>query len=142
MASMNKVTGGCLCGAVRYEVHGLLRPVVYCHCEQCRKSSGHFVAASACDPEELLLIEDDGLRWFDSSQHAQRGFCSTCGGNLFWRPANGGHVSIMAGTIDPPTGINAIAHIFVGSASDYHQITDALPQYAEGGPDNLGITGQ
>lgn len=142
MASMNKTTGGCLCGAVRYEVHGPLRPVVYCYCEQCRKTSGHFVAASACDPQELVLIEDSGLRWFDSSLHAQRGFCSTCGGNLFWRLAKGGHVSIMAGTIDPPTGLKAIAHIFVGSMSDYHQIADGLPQYAERGPDDPGIGGQ
>ncbi len=141
MASMNKATGGCLCGAVRYEVHGPMRPVVYCHCGQCRKTSGHFVAASACEPEDLALIEDAGLRWYDSSPHAQRGFCAVCGGNLFWRPSDGGHVSIMAGSVDPPTGVKAIAHIFVDSASDYHEIRDGLPQFADQGPDDLGDVG-
>jgi hypothetical protein len=40
-----RATGGCLCGAVRYEVRGPLRPVVYCHCTQCRRTSGHFSAS-------------------------------------------------------------------------------------------------
>lgn len=142
MASTNKATGGCLCGAVRYEIHGPMRPVVYCHCEQCRKTSGHFVAASACEPDDLELIEDGSLRWFDSSAHAQRGFCSVCGASLFWRRSGGGHVSIMAGTIDTPTGVEAIAHIFVANASDYYELGDGLPQYADGGPDGLGDVGQ
>lgn len=138
MASMNKATGGCLCGAVRYEVHGPLRPVVYCHCEQCRKTSGHFVAATACAAQDLSLIASDSLRWYDSSAHAQRGFCSSCGGNLFWRPVSGDHVSIMAGTVDLPTGVKASMHIYVGHASDFHEIADGLPQFSERSPDNAG----
>lgn len=134
---MPNTTGGCLCGGVRYEVHGSLRPVVYCHCSQCRKTSGHFVAASACNSEHLSLLADASLRWYDSSPRAQRGFCSACGGNLFWRPVDGEHVSIMAGTIDLPTGVTAIAHICVDDASDYHAIADNLPQYGDQGPDDL-----
>lgn len=134
-----KTTGGCLCGAVRYQVNGPMRPVVYCHCSQCRKTSGHFVAASACDGADLEIIANDSLRWYESSPRAQRGFCSACGGNLFWRPVDGEHVSIMAGTIDPPTGVTAIAHICVDDASDYHAITDSLPQYGDQGPDDLDI---
>lgn len=139
MAPTTEASGSCLCGAVRYAVHGPLRPVVYCHCEQCRKTSGHFVAATACAGEDLELVSSDSLCWYDSSTKAQRGFCSGCGGNLFWRPVNGEHVSIMAGTIDLPTGIRAIAHIYVGSASDYHDISDGLPLYEGGRPDNLGV---
>ncbi|MDH3748521.1 MAG: GFA family protein [Gammaproteobacteria bacterium] len=135
-----KTTGGCLCGAVRYRVNGPMRPVVYCHCSQCRKTSGHFVAASACDNSDLQIIDDDGLHWYASSQHAERGFCSVCGGNLFWRPTNGKYVSIMAGTIDMPTRLKAIAHIFVGDASDYHAIADELPLYQDGGSDELDGT--
>ena len=138
MAPTTEATGSCLCGAVRYKVDGPLRPVVYCHCRQCRKTSGHFVAASACDTEALRLVEDVGLRWYDSSPHAQRGFCAVCGGSLFWRPREGGQVSIMAGTIDAPTGIRAIAHIFVDDASDYHDMADGLPQFADDGPEHLG----
>lgn len=131
-------SGGCLCGGIRYEVRGDLRPVVYCHCSQCRRTSGHFVAASACAVDDLVMLSDDTLCWYPSSPHAERGFCSQCGGNLFWRPKSGVHVSIMAGTLDVPTQLTAIAHIHTGDASDYHSISDGLPTYAGRGPDELG----
>lgn len=114
-----------------------MRPVVYCHCSQCRKTSGHFVAASACAPEDLSIIEDGTLQWFASSPQAERGFCNRCGGNLFWRPQSREHVSIMAGTIDTPTRLPAIAHIHTADASDYYTLGDGLPQYADGRPDDL-----
>ena len=47
------ITGGCLCGGVRYAVTGPLRDIIACHCEQCRRSSGHFVAATACRREQI-----------------------------------------------------------------------------------------
>ena len=46
--------GGCLCGAVRYEAQGPLRPVVACHCDMCRRTSGHFAAATAVRREALV----------------------------------------------------------------------------------------
>jgi hypothetical protein len=119
---------------VRYAVEGSLRDVSFCHCSQCRRSSGHFVAASACNPAHLRLLEDEGLRWYRSSSSAERGFCKHCGSSLFWRPAHGGHISIMAGTLDVPTGLAAYEHIFVGSASDYYVIADGLPQFTEDSP--------
>ena len=84
-AQTTRATGSCLCGAVRYEVRGGLRKVVYCHCGQCRKTSGHFVAATACDTDALVMLEDSGLAWFESSDIAARGFCTTCGSSLFWQ---------------------------------------------------------
>ncbi len=125
-------TGSCLCTAVQYEVSGPLRSVLYCHCEQCRRTSGHFVAATACKPENLHLLVDAGLRWYRSSAMAERGFCSSCGASLFWRPDDEDYVCIMAGTLDRPTQLQPSGHIFVGMASDYYQIADGLPQYAEG----------
>ena len=133
-----KRSGGCLCGGVRYEVRGAMRPVIYCHCSQCRRTSGHFVAASACLLADLVMQRDDTLRWYESSPRAERGFCSRCGGNLFWRPKSGTHVSIMAGTIDAPTRLEAVAHIYARDASDYHLMIDGLPVYADHGPDELG----
>jgi len=126
-----KTTGSCLCGAVRYEIDGPLRSVVYCHCEQCRKTSGHFVAATACDSNQLEITNDTGLSWFRSSTIAQRGFCSTCGSSLFWRPEHDEYVAIMAGAIDAPTGLVSREHIHTDSASDYYSLTDGLPQYPE-----------
>jgi hypothetical protein len=129
-----KATGGCLCGEVKYEVSGQLREVNYCHCEQCRKTSGHFVAATACDLESLAIISDASLRWYQSSSTAARGFCANCGASVFWRPEHGRYICIMAGTLDAPTGLTAKQHIFLADASDYYTINDGLPQHADYGP--------
>jgi hypothetical protein len=123
-------TGGCLCGGVRYAVRGTLRDVWTCHCSQCRRTSGHFVAATGAPLKHVTLTATDTLVWYTSSDSAERGFCARCGGNLFWRRTTGDRqwLSIMAGTIDPPTRLKVSRHIFVADKSDYYELTDDLPQ--------------
>ena len=121
-------TGGCLCGGVRYRVAGDLRPIIYCHCGQCRRTSGHFVAATAADTNALEVVADESLAWFASSEHASRGFCRRCGSSLFWRPDDGSHVSIMAGTLDNSDGLAPVEHIYVGDKGEYYELTDDLPK--------------
>ena len=122
--------GGCLCGGVRYRATSALRDVIACHCSQCRKTGGHFVAATQVPTADLQLIESATLRWYRSSDSAERGFCERCGGNLFWRPTSAGSstTSIMAGTVDPPTGLRITQHIFTADKSDYYEIDDGAPQ--------------
>ena len=122
--------GGCLCGAVRYRVTAALRDVVACHCSQCRRTSGHFVAATSAPAAALALDRDSGLAWFRSSDSAERGFCRVCGGNLFWRMVGSDEVSIMAGTLDTPTGLRIAKHIFVADKSDYYTLEGGTPQLA------------
>lgn len=121
--------GGCLCGAVSFEAKGPLREVISCHCGQCQKASGHYFAATACAAENLTLLEDRGLKWFVSSDWAERGFCQECGCNLFWRRKEGPSISILAGSLDGNTGLKTIRHIFVADKKDYYDITDGLPQF-------------
>ena len=123
-----ETTGGCLCGGVRYHVTGPLRSVVYCHCSQCRRTSGHFVAATAVAKDALTVVADDSLEWFASSEFASRGFCSRCGSSLFWLSEARDQVSIMAGTLDESTGLEAGEHIFVKAKGDYYDLTDDLPK--------------
>lgn len=125
---MSETTGSCLCGAVRYRVTGQLRPVIACHCTQCRKTSGHHVAATSA-PRDTVEITG-AVWWYASSDSAQRGFCPICGSNLFW-DGPGTHLSIFAGTLDKPTGLRLSAHIFCADKGDYYEIADGLPQ-AEG----------
>ena len=120
-------SGGCLCGGVRYVVNGPLRDVIACHCSQCRRTSGHFVAATSTPLATLVLERSDTLRWYRSSPAAQRGFCGACGGNLFWRADGGETISIMAGTLDTPTHLNIVEHIFVADKSDYYTLHDDVP---------------
>jgi hypothetical protein len=124
--------GGCLCGGVRYRTTANLRDVIACHCSQCRKTSGHYVAATQVPSADLHLTDSATLRWYRSSSSAERGFCTRCGGNIFWRetaPASK-HTSIMAGTLDPPTGLTIEQHIFTADRSDYYEIDDSAPQSA------------
>ena len=131
MSTTQTANGRCECGAVQFEVHGPMRKVVYCHCKQCQRTSGYYVAATACAVPDLKMTEDSGLEWYVSSDIADRGFCKVCGSSIFYRPNHGRHISIMAGTLDRPTGLDAKNHIFVEEASDYYTIGDGLPQHAQ-----------
>lgn len=136
---MSTVAGGCLCAAVRYRVAGALRDVVNCHCTQCRRTSGHFVAATACAAAALAI--DDAqhcLRWYRSSAFARRGFCHRCGASLFWQRDGADYTSIMAGTLDNPTGLRTAQHVYVADKGDYYALEDGLPAYAGEGPDAWG----
>ncbi len=126
-----KHTGSCLCGGVKYTVTGPMRPVVYCHCEQCRKTSGHFVAASSAPRENIKIAGTP--RWYRASPTARRGFCPTCGGNLFW-DGPGDNMSIFAGTLNNTTGLVAVGHIFVADKAGYTDICDGLPQALQDDP--------
>ena len=124
------VHGSCLCGGVRFEVTGPLRPVVACHCGQCRKTSGHYVAATSALRDHIRFAADATLRWFRSSTTARRGFCATCGSSLFWALDDGPRLSISAGVLDGATGLSTVGHIFCADKGDYYDIEDDLPQLA------------
>lgn len=126
-----EVNGSCLCGQVSFDLIGALRPVVYCHCQQCRKTSGHFVAASAVNNENLKMVTDAGLAWYRSSDLAERGFCKECGSSIFWRPTHGRYICVMAGALESPTGTEACEHIYTDDAGDYYSIDDDLPKYPQ-----------
>ena len=117
--------GGCLCGKVAYQVNGPLRPVIACHCVQCRKTSGHHVAATSCARGDIAVKGD--VTWYQSSPTARRGFCDACGSNLFWDGA-GENLSVFAGTLDGATGLQLAGHIFCADKGDYYEITDDVPK--------------
>jgi hypothetical protein len=126
--------GGCLCGAVRFRISGQLRGVVYCHCSQCRRQTGHFYAATNVDEACVEIQGTDKLTWYRASGFARRGFCATCGSALFWKRDGAGDISIMAGSFDAPSGLREEAHIFVADKGDYYEITDGLPQHDRSSP--------
>ena len=116
------VTGGCLCGAVRYSVTGPLRDIVACHCRQCRRSSGHFAAATACRRKYFTLDSDATLAWFSAVEGHRRGFCRACGSSLFFEAIGGERISIAAGSLDTPQGLSIAAQLFTSEAGDYYMI--------------------
>ncbi|MEP2782677.1 MAG: GFA family protein [Pseudoruegeria sp.] len=121
--------GSCLCGAVTYEVKGEMRPVSACHCGQCRKTSGHYWAATQVPDDALILTNKSGLTWFKSSDWAERGFCNQCGSSLFWRMPSEGKTSIAAGSLDDSADLSIDKHIFVADKGGYYDI--------EAGPEQI-----
>ena len=116
--------GSCLCGRVRYRVLGPLRSVVGCHCVQCRKASGHFVAATQTRKEHLEIEGGENITWYQSSAAAKRGFCRTCGSQLFWTKLGSDRTSVMAGTIDGDTGLMMDRQIYPESKGDYYVLPE------------------
>lgn len=121
--------GGCACGAVRYELAGALDGVVYCHCSQCRRQSGHFVAATRVPDDALTILRGgEEVTWFASSPGVRRGFCRRCGSGLFYKSAERDTISVWAGTLDSPAGLVEREHICAADRGDYYAIADGLPQ--------------
>lgn len=128
---MDRHTGGCLCGGVRYELEGPLRGVVNCHCGQCRKTHGHIGAYTNVARDRFRLVNNSSLSWYVSSELARRGFCRVCGSSLFWERRGGDVVSIAAGTLDQPTGLKTVAQIFTAPEhrGDYYELDTGLKTY-------------
>jgi len=127
------VTGSCLCGGVKLELRGELRSVVNCHCSQCLKTHGNFAAYSAVHKSDLHYIRRDSLKWFQSSDSAQRGFCDQCGASILWSRNDQETISVSAGILDQPCGLTTTSEIFVASKGDYYEITSGLPCRAGSG---------
>lgn len=122
-------TGGCLCGAVRYQCTQPMREVVNCHCRMCQRTHGHIAAYTAIPRDHLILKVTRGLTWYASSDKARRGFCCQCGASLFWEPADDAYIAISAGTLDDPAGLTTVRHIYTAEAGGYYAITDDIEQF-------------
>lgn len=133
----NPITGGCLCGAVRYEVRGKFLRAGHCHCSRCRRHSGAaFGTQGRVRREDFHLVSgEESLTLYGKGEGAMKVFCSTCGSSLLggtW--PDGPEVSIRLGSVDGDPGIRPQYHTFVGSRAVWDEIDDDLPQYEEGLP--------
>lgn len=131
------ITGGCLCGAVRYEVHGPFLRASHCHCSRCRRHSGTAVCTQGrVKREDFRLSSGAGfIRCYQPSGGSVKAFCLMCGSSLFggtW--PDGPEVSIRLGSVDGDPGIRPQFHTFVGSKAPWDEILDDLPQFEESRP--------
>lgn len=133
MSNVPGARGQCLCGGVRYAVRDELRAVINCHCERCRRFTGHHMATTSALREDIKIQDDDELlTWFFPVPEAGYGFCSRCGSSLFWESsADAAHLAICAGTLDLPTGLRTVEAWWVREASDYHVRPDLPEREAE-----------
>jgi len=127
MTDTIRATGGCLCGAVRFEISGPMRDLIACHCNQCRRQTGHYFVATATRRAHLAFTSENGLTWYRSSAQAKRGFCRMCGSTLFWSANDSERINIAAGALDTPTGMRIAKQIYIEHKSDYYDIPPDAP---------------
>lgn len=121
--------GGCLCGAVRFEVTAAPSSVDYCHCRMCQRVSGSVVTSWAEFKEEEFRCTQGQIKYYQSSRYAERGFCANCGSSLVARSLAGGKVVVMTGSFDHPGEFRPDnAHCGIESQVPWLKIDDDLPR--------------
>ena len=131
------LTGSCLCGRVRYEVHGKLGPVIHCHCVTCRKAQGGAFVTNAPVRKKYLQVVSgqDSVAQYESSPGKMRCFCRNCGSPLWSRrESEPDTLRLRLGALDSDPERRPLAHIWVAEKAPWFQITDDLPQFEAGGP--------
>jgi hypothetical protein len=126
--------GGCLCGAVRYEIDAPLVSAAYCHCTRCRRRTGTAASPQArAAPGSLRVVSGAELvgEWVPPDGWPKC-FCTACGGALWSREPNGETRSVRLGTFDDDPGIRPQWRQYVAYAAAWEEIPDdGLPRYAE-----------
>ena len=133
---MALITGGCACGAVRYEVSEPFVSSNYCHCTRCQRRSGTAASANGrTAPGSFHITQGEELvkGWKPEGGGYEKCFCSSCGSALFSRdPDTGQDVAVRLGTVDGDPGIRPEVHQFTDYAACWEEIRDdGLPRYAE-----------
>lgn len=125
------VTGGCHCGAVRYELEGEALTHALCHCSDCRRSAGAPMVGWTMYPVAALKLVKGTPRVYKSSEHGRRLFCADCGTGLFYENASmlPGLIDIQSCTYDDPDAIPAQAHIQVAERIRWMERAHELPAF-------------
>ena len=140
-AKSEPITGGCLCGAIRYEVTGPEIDAGFCHCRMCQRFSGGPVIAWASFPREALQFtqgepkyhrsSQGGPKYYESSPIAERGFCSNCGSSLTYRgliPQLSDWIFVCVGCFDHPETFAPTWHLGIESQMPWLDVHDDLPR--------------
>ena len=130
-----KMTGSCLCGAVRYEISAA--PVVSgnCHCKDCQKASGSAYAPTFFVPVDAISIRGEGKYYSapgGSGKNVSRGFCPNCGSQLFGKTESmAGLFSVRAGSLDDTSQYHPHVDIFVSRAAPWDHIAADATTFPE-----------
>jgi hypothetical protein len=131
-------TGGCLCGAVRYELSGALSNLCYCHCHSCRRATGAPMVAWGTVTRGKLRITRGTLTEYRSSPQVLRGLCAACGTCItYGNEARAGEIDVTLGSLDEPARLAPRMHVWVADKLPWVKIADGLPQF-EGSAGSAG----
>ena len=122
------ITGGCMCGAVRYEVSEPPQRTLYCHYRMCQRATGGLFEISAFFRNETFRFTLGEAKLYRSSDVAERGFCETCGSRLIYRSFGGPVIAVDVGSLDHPEDVSPDYHSGVESQVPWLTIDDDLPR--------------
>lgn len=136
---MADFTGGCLCGAVRYEVSGEPARIVNCHCDDCRKVTGSAFATNVFFKEDDITILQGATKAFqhtsDAGSTMTKEFCEQCGSQLFGFGSRGvGMKSVKAGSMDDPSAIVPALDIYISRKLPGVVLSDDTEHHEMGRP--------
>jgi hypothetical protein len=138
MADELPLTGGCLCGGVRFEVTAPPISAGYCHCTRCQRRTGTAASVSAAlEPGSLRVTDGEELvRAYEPGDGWAKVFCSACGSALWSRhPDDHARVSVRLGAFDSDPAVRPSDRQFVAYAAAWEPIPDdGLPRYPERRP--------
>jgi len=125
---VERIKGDCLCGAVRFETQFKdAHEYGICHCSMCQHWNGG--PGHAGEFVKTGFDSDETLRWFPGSEWAERGFCFTCGSNLFYRLVEQSDLCfIQIGCLDLPGDIALVEHIFIEDKPAHYDFADDAPR--------------
>jgi hypothetical protein len=133
-----RLTGGCLCGTVRYAIAVEAGDVVdYCHCRQCRRASGAPVVAWVQVPPARFEITAGQAKGFAASARATRWFCPHCGSPLYMTDPQQRSVGVTLGTLDEPEALTPTVHGWTSARLAWFDTDDDLPRYDRDPPYDL-----
>jgi hypothetical protein len=129
------ITGGCLCGAVRYEPKEPPTQGYYCHCTLCRRNYGGLPAAMVSFPGSAIRFTKGELKHYSATSFASRGFCANCGSPVTFSYEGNPTVWILMGSLDHPQDWpmtkgatwGPSAHWYTDTKIPWYEISDGLP---------------
>ena len=122
------ISGGCLCGAVRYAARGKPLNSRVCHCSQCQKATGAAFNARILYSREQVNFQG-AYATAHSSDDLLRGFCPDCGTSLFTHRLSTNWIGVTAGSLDDAGRFKPEAHTWIVEKQPWLVITDGLPQF-------------
>jgi hypothetical protein len=133
------VTGGCLCGRVRFELTTPATAAGYCHCTRCQRRTGAAASAQArIDGRTLRLLQGEEFvkAWRPAAGGFEKCFCGECGAHLFSRnPDDPAEMSVRLGAFDGDPGVRPSWRAYVAYAASWEPIPDdGLERLQEGKP--------
>ena len=118
-------TGGCLCGKCRFSFESDSLEVGACHCSMCQRLAGGPVMGLHLSGAVQIEIEDEThIKWYDSLEWGMRGFCDTCGANLFWSTKDRSMMVPFAGSLDDQSDLPFTTQIFIDEKPDYYDFAN------------------